>query len=156
MMQVNSIITINTAAVNQLTALAKQALAMTAESMHTEVQNAQVVPRDKGTLQGEAMFVDKSKVDMGKVSIVHSEPYARRWYFNPEVVAVGEYTIKNGKRAGKTVRAYTAHKANFSLAKNPYAKDHWFEDWQEGGQYENFCPQTFRRMYRLLLRGGAP
>ena len=155
-MQVSSRITIDTVAVNQLCDLAKEALVQTAEALqHTEVQNAQVVPRDKGTLQNEAMFVDKSQVDMGRVSIVHSTPYARRWYFNPENVPVNEYTVRRGKRAGKTVRAYTAHKATFSHNENPNAKDHWFEDWQEGGKHGDFCRKKFKFYYKQLLRGSG-
>ena len=136
-MQVSSRITIDTVAVNQLCELAKEA------------------PRDKGTLQNEAMFVDKSQVDIGRVSIVHSEPYARRWYFNPENVPVNEYTVRKGKRAGKTVRAYTAHKATFSQNENPNAKDHWFEDWQEGGKHGDFCRKKFKFFYKRLLRGAG-
>ena len=137
-MQVSSRITIDTVAVNQLCDLAKEALVQTAEALHTEVQNAQVVPRDKGTLQNEAMFVDKSQVDMGRVSIVHSTPYARRWYFNPENVPVNEYTVRRGTHN-----------------ENPNAKDHWFEDWQEGGKHGDFCRKKFKFYYKQLLRGSG-
>lgn len=152
-MQVTSTVTINTANIRMLTELAKQALVQTAEALHREVQQAQVVPRDKGTLQGEGMFVDDSRINSGIVTIVHSTPYARRWYYNPDLTFVNEYTIRRGRRAGTRVTAHYAHRAVFSHDENPFAKDHWFEDWQPGGKHGDFLPNTFSSKYRRLLRG---
>lgn len=152
-MQVSSTITINTANIGMLTELGKEALMQTADLLHEEVQQAQVVPREIGTLQGEGMFVDKSRIESGSVSIVHSTPYARRWYFNPDVVLIKEYTIKRGRRVGAHVRAHSARRAVFSHNCNPNAKDHWFEDWLPGGANESFCRETFIRLYRHMLRG---
>lgn len=136
-MQVSSRITINTTAVNQLCDLAKQALVQTAEDLHTDVQNAQVVPRDMGTLQGEAMFVDKSLVDYGKVSIVNNTRYARRLYFHPEYnFHRGEWFDKAGKSHGG----------------NSNAGGLWLKPWIDG-EHKDFCPETFKRLYKRLLRG---
>lgn len=135
-MKVNSKITINKAKIKQLNQAAITALEQTGEALHTEVVQAQVVPRMNGTLQGEAMFVDKSKSNQGKVSIVHSTPYARRLYYHPE---------------------YNFHKAKWKDSKgkehdgNPNAKGHWFEDWEKGGKNEKFCRETFRFYYKNLL-----
>ena len=152
-MQVSSTITIYHSNIAALTGLAKQALVMTAEKLHENVQQACVVPRDEGTLQGEGMFVDDSRINSGIVAIVHNTPYARRWYYNPDPQFISEYTITRGRRAGTRVAAHYAHSAVFSRAKNPFAKDHWFEDWMPGGQYENFIGDTFSSTYRQLLRG---
>lgn len=118
MIRVNSTVTINQVAISRLTSLAKAALEQTAEALHTEVVQAQVVPRDTGNLQGEAMSIDKSRSSNGKVSIVHSAPYARRLYYHPEY--------------------------NFSREENIAAGGKWFEHWQKGGRQEEFCPNLFR------------
>ena len=68
------------------------------------------------------MFLDRSEAINGKVSLVHSTPYARRVYFHPEY--------------------------RFKKDENPNAKGKWFEDWMSGGRYENFAPDTFKEIYR--------
>lgn len=122
MMRVNSQVKINTARVHQLTKAAVTAVEQTAEALHTEIVQAQVVPRDTGLLQGEAFFVDNSESQRGKVSLVHSTPYARRLYFHPEY--------------------------HFRTTENPNAKGKWLDDWLPGGKKEMFAPNTFKKMYR--------
>ena len=100
------------------------ALEQTAEALHTEVIQAQVFPRDTGHLQDESTYVDYSKSDEGKVTIVSSTPYARRLYFHPEY--------------------------DFQKTANPHAKGRWYEDWLPGGKYADFCTQAFIEMYRRL------
>ena len=136
-MQVSSTITINTANIGMLTELGKQAQIMTAEAMHTKVVQAQVVPRDTGLLQGEAFFVDTSRIDSGVVSLVHSTPYARRLYFHPEYNFHREewFDSKGGKHEG-----------------NSNAQGLWLDDWISGSE-KDFCPRTFMLIYRNLLRG---
>lgn len=83
-MKVTSKIKINQTAIKAITAKAQAALEQTAEALHTEVVQAQVIPRDTGALQNESTFVDTSKSNQGKVSIVSSTPYARCLYYHPE------------------------------------------------------------------------
>ena len=122
MMRAASRIKINSTRIKQLTQATVTSLEQTAESLHTEVVQAQVVPFDKGTLQGEAFFVDTSEAKNGKVSLVHSTPYARRLYFHPEY--------------------------HFKTDENPNAKGEWFEDWLPGGKNEKFASDTFKQKYR--------
>ena len=77
-MQVKSTIKLNMPRINQLTRAAVVALEQTAEALHTEVVQAQVMPFDTGNLQNESTFVDTSEASSGKVSLVSSTPYARR------------------------------------------------------------------------------
>ena len=136
-MQVSSRVTINTTAVNQLCDLAKQALVQTAEALHTEVVQAEVMPRDTGCLQNESTFVYTSQIDMGKVSLVSSTPYARRLYFHPEYnFHRGEWFDKAGKSHGG----------------NSNAGGLWLKPWIDG-EHKDFCPETFKRLYKRLLRG---
>lgn len=124
MIKVNSKVKLNFQKINQLSQAAITALEQTAEELHTEVVQAQVVPRDKGTLQGEAFFVDYSESGSGKVTLVHSTPYARRLYFHPEY--------------------------HFKKDENPNAKGKWFEDWESSGKYQDFAIETYKRLYRRL------
>lgn len=100
------------------------ALEQTAEALHTEVIQEQVIPRDTGSLQNESTFVDCSNSKRGQVSIVSNTPYARRLYFHPEY--------------------------KFSKTENPNAKGEWYEDWLDGGKYENFVTKTFMELYRRI------
>lgn len=100
------------------------ALEQTAEALHTEVIQEQVMPRDTGSLQNESTFVDYSNSKRGQVSIVSNTPYARRLYFHPEY--------------------------KFSKVENPNAKGEWYKDWLDGGKNENFVTETFLELYRRL------
>lgn len=121
-MKCTSRIKINQNAIKHLSQSAITALEQTTEALHTEVVQAQVVPRDTGTLQGEAFFPDYSQAKGGRTSLVHSTPYARRLYFHPEY--------------------------HFSTEENPNAKGKWLEDWLPGGKNQNFAPKTFKELYR--------
>lgn len=122
MMRVESKVTINQSLLRDLTAAAIVALEQTAEAVHTEVVQAQVVPRDTGRLQNEAMHVDLTQSRDGAVAIVHTTPYARRLYFHPEY--------------------------HFSQEENPEAKGEWFNDWLPGGDKADFAEKTFGALYR--------
>ena len=121
-MKAKSIIKINTAKIAQLSAAAITSLEQTAEALHEDVGQAQVIPRDKGTLSGEAFFVDYSQCKNGVATLVHATPYARRLYFHPEY--------------------------DFKKDENPNAKGEWFEDWLPGGANSEFCKDTFKTLYR--------
>ena len=57
-MQVKSSVKMNFPRIKQLTQAAVTALEMTAEALHTEVVQAQVMPFDSGYLEEDATFVD--------------------------------------------------------------------------------------------------
>lgn len=131
-MNVKSKVTINQRKIKQLSKAAVIALEQTAEALHTEVVQAGVVPRRDGALEGEQFFVDYTKSEQGKVSLVHSTPYARRMYYHPE---------------------YNFHKEPWTDEKgrkhdgNPNAKGKWFEQWIHGKD-KNFCKKTFKEFYK--------
>lgn len=124
MIKVNSVIKMNFPKIQQLTQAQVTALEQTAEALHTEVVQAQVFPRDKGTLQNESTFVDYSNSNKGKVSIISSTPYARRLYFHPEF--------------------------HFKKDENPDAKGEWYKDWLPSGKNADFATKTFKEIYRRL------
>lgn len=145
-MKVGSKFTINKIRLKQLSAAAVTTLEQTAEALKTEVQQAQVIPRDTGNLQGESFWVDRKDSFRGKVRLVHSAPYARRVYFNPDGMKFHKekwYSYENAINAkGKKYMKKIKHDGN------PNAKDHWFEDWLPGGSKQDFCAKAFKRLYR--------
>lgn len=122
-MNANSRVRINRARIKELTRAQIQALEMTAEALHTEVVQSQVIPFDSGNLQNESTFVDYSNSSKGKVSLISSTPYARRLYYHPEY--------------------------NFQTTNNPNAKGKWYEDWISGSK-KNFCKKAFKEFYKRL------
>lgn len=84
MIKVKSSVKLNMPKITQLTKAQVKALEYTAELLHGEVKDAQVIPMETGELSGEAFFCDYSESNQGKVTLVHSTPYARRLYFHPE------------------------------------------------------------------------
>ena len=124
MINVNSIIKMDWGRIQALTDAQVTALEQTAEGLHTEVEQAQVFPRDTGALQNESTFVDTSESSHGKASIISSTPYARRLYFHPEF--------------------------HFKKDENPNAKGKWYEDWLPGGKNADFAVKAFKENYRRL------
>ncbi len=121
-MQVKSTVKLNMARIHELSQAAVRALELTAEALHTEVVQAQVMPFDTGHLEEDATFVDYSNSQNGKVTLVSSTPYARRLYYHPEY--------------------------NFQTKENPNAKGKWLDDWLPGGNEADFAPNAFKRLYK--------
>lgn len=124
MIQCSSKIKINSLRLKQLSQAQVTALEQTAEALHTEVVQAQVMPFDTGNLQNESTFVDVTSSSHGRVQIVSSTPYARRLYYHPEY--------------------------DFQKYENPFAGGKWFEPWLQGGLYEDFAQKAFKRIYKRL------
>lgn len=123
-MQVKSSIKLNLPRIRELSQAAVTALEMTAEALHTEVLQAQVMPFETGHLQDDATFVDYSQSRQGRVTLVSSAPYARRLYYHPEY--------------------------NFQTDENPFAGGKWFEPWLPGGVSQDFAKETFKRLYKKV------
>lgn len=122
MIRAKSTIKINQTVINKLTRAQVTSLEKTAEALHTEVVQAQVIPRDTGAMQNEFTFVDYSEAARGTATIVTSTPYARRMYFHPEY--------------------------HFQKSENPNAKGKWYEDWMPGGDKEDFAMDVYKKFYR--------
>lgn len=119
---VSSKIKLNMPVVKQLDRAKQQALEQTGDALLKQVKNTQGMPFDTGNLQNENTFEDCAQSWNGTVKIVSSTPYARRLYFHPEY--------------------------NFSREENIDAGGKWFSPWLEGGTRQNFCSQTFTKIYR--------
>lgn len=123
-MQVKSTVKFDWGAIRKLEAAQITALEQTAEYLHTEVVQAQVIPFDAGNLQNESTFVDDSKSKEGKVTIVHNTPYARRMFYHPEY--------------------------HFQKHENPNARGKWYADWLPGGSREKDCQKAYAQSYKRL------
>lgn len=113
---INSKIKIFGSRIQAINDAAKRSLEKTGEALHTEIVQAQVMPRDTGHLQNDSTFVDYSQSSRGVVTIVSSTPYARRLYFHPEY--------------------------NFRKVENPNAQGKWFDPWISGKE-KDFCRNAF-------------
>lgn len=142
MIKVSSAIKLNMPKIKQLTQAQVTALEQTAEALHTEVVQAQVIPRDTGAMQGERTFIKAgesitatyadgstatnsiTKSNNGKVSIITASPQVRRLYFHPEY--------------------------HFQKGENPNARGKWYADWVPGGSQADFAVKAFKNIYRRL------
>lgn len=118
----NVSIKLNHSMLRGLDQAAVRALEMTAEAVHTEIVQAQVIPFRTGHLQNDSTFVETSESWRGVVEIVSSTPYARRLYYHPEY--------------------------NFNQTENPSAGAHWFDPWADGGAHEDFAGKAFAQLYK--------
>lgn len=121
-MKVKSTVKLNMGRIQELNQAAVSALKRTAEALHTEVVQAQVMPFETGHLQEDATFVEYKNSAQGKVSIISSTPYARRLYYHPEY--------------------------QFQTDENPFAGGEWFKPWLPGGVSAGFAKEAFQRFYK--------
>lgn len=121
--KVSSTVKLYPHAIKMLTDAQVTALSQTAEALHTDVVQAQVMPRDTGHLQNDSTFVDYSQARSGTVSLITQTPYARRLYFHPEY--------------------------NFSRVENPNAQGKWLENWINGDK-RDFCEDTYAALFKKL------
>lgn len=105
--------------------IAVQSLVETADAVKRDLQRSQTMPYDTGELQNRSTFVDDSKKNSGKVSIVSDTPYARRLYMHPEY--------------------------NFRKDKNKNAGGEWFESYINGNK-KDFAKKKFAKITKGKLK----
>lgn len=93
----------------------------TAEALHTDVVQSQVMPRDTGDMQNK--FTSVQKVGKKAYKLLTTRPYAKWVYFNPENKKI--------------------HKE-----KNPNARDHWLEPYISGDK-KNYIYETFMKFTKM-------
>lgn len=101
----------------------------TVGQLRGEMLTAQVTPKNVGTLEGSGGATDQFDEgdDIHTTLCIGDTPYARRLYFHPE---------------------YDFQKA----PKNENAQGKWAEHWLEGGDRENFVPDTFKQRMEERLK----
>lgn len=118
---VSSKIRINRLAIKRLETAQIRALRKTADFLHGEIADAQVIPMETGALSGEQFFVQDNKASEGHAELVNATPYARRLYFHPEY--------------------------NFSKTYHADAQGEWFDPWVDGSK-KNVAENAYRRFYK--------
>lgn len=113
-------------ALEKLKQAARDALPMAMDAFQTEVNNAQVIPRDHGDLMA-SQGVSYNQTTQGLVAYLsYNTPYARRLYYNPQY--------------------------NFRTDKNTNARGKWLEDWINGPRKE-FLPFAFGEFWKKQSGG---
>ena len=102
-----------------------QSLVETADEVKRDLQRSQTMPYDTGELQNRSTFVDDSKKNNGKVSIISDTPYARRMYMHPEY------------------KFYKGHNKN--------AGGEWFEPYINGNK-KDFAKKKFAKIMKGKLK----
>lgn len=105
--------------------IAIQSLVETADALKSNLQTSETMPFDTGELQNRSTFIDDSKKNSGKVSVVSDTPYARRLYFHPEY--------------------------NFKKDKNKNAGGEWFEPYIKGSK-KDFAKKKFAKIMKGKLK----
>ena len=123
---VSSWVSLNYGRLLELDQITLSALELTAEALHTEIVNRQVMPFDTGNMQNAATYVDDSDSAKGHVSLVTASPQARRLYFHPEY--------------------------NFQTVNNAHAGGLWYSAWIDG-PYSDFSQKTFSAL--MAQMGGG-
>lgn len=105
-------------------AKANETLVETADAVKSNLIQSKTMPFDSGALQNRSTFIDDSKKNKGRVSIVSDTPYARRLFFHPEY--------------------------NFQKDKNSKAGGMWFDPYINGNK-KNYAQKVFTSLMKGKL-----
>ena len=123
----NCKVVLDKSTIKQITEKTGKAIGMTAKVLQDEIREEQVIPRDIGTLQGDAFEIGEvMKHPEGySVRMSFNTPYARRLYYHPEY--------------------------HFSKEINANAQGLWMTAWFKGGKYEKRPKEIFEAIYHKML-----
>ena len=155
-MRVKSTVKLNMARIRELTQAAVTALEKTAEALHTEVVQAQVMPFDdpevteKKVYGKRGQFAKNGREYKGKTvkEVVHGGGHLQN-----ESTFV-DYTDSSNGRARLVSstpyarRLYFHPEYHFDKGENPNARGKWYEDWLPGGSKADFAPKAFKKFYK--------
>lgn len=158
LINVNSVVRLNFPKIRQLTDAPITALEQTAEAVHTEVVQAQVMPFDdpeiveKRVYGKRGQFAKNGREYKGRVKkeIVHGGGHLQN---------DSTFVDKSGSKFGKVSiisstpyarRLYFHPEYHFDTGENPNARGRWYTDWLPGGKEADFATDTFKEIYRRL------
>lgn len=158
MISVNSIINIKLPKIQELTIAQIAALEQTAEALHTEVVQAQVIPFDDPQVTEEKVygkrgrFSKNGKEYKGKIrkKVVHGGGHLQNdsTFVDYSQSGKGKVTLVSNTPYAR--RLYFHPEYHFDTGENPHARGRWYEDWLPGGSKEKFCQKTYKEIYRRL------
>jgi len=157
MIKVNSTIKINAPMIRNLSETAITALEQTAEALHTDVIQAQVMPFDDPRIEEYKVYGKrgqfakngreyKGKTVTRKVQIGGT--------LQNESTFVDTSESKNGKvslvsSTPYARRLYYHPEYHFDKGENPNARGEWYEDWLTGSKAD-FAKKTYKEIFRRL------
>lgn len=158
MIKVNSVIKLNMPRIRQLTKAQTQALEQTAEALHTEVIQAQVMPFDdpevaeKRVYGKRGQFAKNGREYKGKLvkETVHGGGTLQNesTFVDTSMTALGKVRIVSSTPYAR--RLYFHPEYHFDKGENPNARGKWYTDWLPGGKADDFCRKTYKEIYRRL------
>ena len=134
------------------------ALERTAESLHTEVVQAQVIPFDdpevveRRVYGKRGQFAKNGREYKGKIvkETVHGGGTLQNASTFVDYSNSRSGTISIVSATPYARRLYFHPEYNFDTGENPNAKGEWYEDWMEGGSQHAFVMNTYMEHYRRL------
>lgn len=157
-MKVNSTVKINMGTIRRLTKASITALEQTADALHTEVEQAQVIPFDdpqvieRRVYGKRGQFAKNGREYKGK--LVRETVHGGGTLQNDSTFV--DYRESNSGIASIVSstpyarRLYFHPEYHFDKGENPNAKGRWYEDWLPGGKHEDFCQKAFAELYKRL------
>lgn len=162
MIRVSSKVKLNMARISELNHAAVVALEQTAEALHTEVVQAQVMPFDdpqvieKRVYGKRGQFAKNGKEYKGKIvrETVHGGGTLQNesTFIDTSGSNDGKVSIVSSTPYAR--RLYFHPEYNFDKGENPNAKGRWYEDWADppdgNGSKSEWIRKTFKELYRRL------
>lgn len=158
MIRVNSKVHMNFPKINQLTKAHITALEQTAEALHTEVVQAQVMPFDdpeviENRVYGKrGQFAKNGREYKGKVvrEVIHGGGNLQNESTFADFSDSNNGHVSIVSSTPYARRLYYHPEYNFDTGENPHAKGKWYEDWLKGGKHERFAINAYKEIYRRL------
>lgn len=155
-MRVNSTVKLNMARIRQLTQAATGALEQTAEALHTEVVQAQVMPFDDPTVTERRVygkrgrFAKNGREYKGKVvkEVTHTGGTLQNESTFVDISDSAQGRVRIVSSTPYARRLYYHPEYNFDKGENPNAGGEWYKDWLPGGVNEDFAKKAFKKFYK--------
>lgn len=157
-MKVNSTVKINMGTIRRLTKASITALEQTADALHTEVEQAQVIPFDdpqvieRRVYGKRGQFAKNGREYKGKLvrETVHGGGRLQNESTFVDFRKSNSGMVSIVSSTPYARRLYFHPEYHFDKGENPNAKGRWYEDWLPGGKHEDFCQKAFAELYKRL------
>ena len=158
MIRVNSVINLNMDRIRELTGAQVAALEQTAEAVHTEVIQAQVLPFDdpevieRRVYGKRGQFAKNGREYKGRLvkEKIHGGGTLQNESTFVDMSNSSNGTVTIVSSAPYARRLYFHPEYHFDKGENPNAGGMWYKDWLLGGKKQDFAPDTFKEIYRRL------
>lgn len=159
MIRVNSVIKMNWGRIQALTEAQITALEQTAEYLHTEVVQAQVMPFDDPRVEEykvygkRGQFAKNGREYKGKIK----KRILSGGHLQNDSTFVDYSNCKSGKATLVSStpyarRLYFHPEYNFDKGENPNAGGKWLKDWLSGGSKDEDCQRAYKQLYKRITR----